>query len=200
LEVPWYIIAGNHDHLGNIQAQIDYTHKSKKWTFPNYFYKAQYAFGKANTLVDIIFIDTIVLCGQTFDVEGRSLFSWLGAKSLKPENPEKKYEKLAEIQWKWIENELANSNADYIFVVGHYPIYTNAGISFKCLESRLDPLLRKYRVNAYLSGHDHNLQHFFDDGKDSGSQMRYIISGAGSRIGTWKLFKRHPSNIRLEYL
>jgi tartrate-resistant acid phosphatase type 5 len=193
------MIAGNHDHLGNVTAQIEYTKKSKKWTFPNYFYKAQYAFGKANTLVDIIFIDTIVLCGQTFDVEGRSLFSWITATWLVPEKPEKKYEKLAELQWKWIEDELKKSKADYLFVVGHYPIYTTAERPVKCLQSRLDPLLRKYRVNAYFSGHDHNLQHFYDNGKDSGSEMRYIVSGAGSRIGMWGI-RPNPTNIRLQHL
>lgn len=49
--------------------------------------------------------------------------------------------------------------ANYLFVAGHYPIYSvSEHGSFKCLESKLDPLLRKYNVNAYLSGHDHNLQ------------------------------------------
>jgi hypothetical protein len=37
------------------------------------------------------------------------------------------------------------------------------------------PILEKYKVNAYFSGHDHNLQHIKPEGFTN-----YFVSGAGS--------------------
>ena len=71
---------------------------------------------------------------------------------------------------------------------GHYPIYsTGEHGGFRCL-GRLDRLLRKQSVNAYFSGHEHNLQHIqlkiannYVGGTDNQGSMNYIISGAASR-------------------
>jgi tartrate-resistant acid phosphatase type 5 len=40
------------------------------------------------------------------------------------------------------------------------------------------PLLHKYNVSAYLSGHDHSLQHISN--KNFGSTVEYIVSGTNS--------------------
>ena len=67
-----------------------------------------------------------------------------------------------------------------MFVVGHYPIVsTGEHGGLKCLK-QLDALLRRYKANAYIAGHDHNLQHIRlrTDGDEA---MNYIISGAASR-------------------
>jgi hypothetical protein len=41
----------------------------------------------------------------------------------------------------------------------------------------LEPLLEKYGVRLYMSGHEHNLQHLHVDG----ANPHYLISGGGSR-------------------
>ncbi|KAI6174803.1 Tartrate-resistant acid phosphatase type 5 [Aphelenchoides bicaudatus] len=195
LQVPWYLIAGNHDHVGNVPPQFEYTNKSNIWTFPYYFYKASYAFGAKNTKVDFIYIDTIVLCGNTVDEKGNSATV---AEDDVPDNPERNFIMLAKKQWKWTEDQLKASKADYLFVVGHYPIYTISGKqTIKCLHKRLDPLLQKYKANAYLSGHHHTLQYFYDNGKKSGAELHYIISGAGSRINNNRKKKGDVGNVKL---
>ncbi|KAI6230398.1 Tartrate-resistant acid phosphatase type 5 [Aphelenchoides fujianensis] len=195
LLVPWYMIGGNHDHLGNISAQVAYTNHSSRWqatfflpfnrilsfrTFPSLYYKASYAFNRFGTTADFIFIDTIVLCGNSIDVDSRSLWSWITATKHVPDRPPPQYVEEAARQWAWIEEQLKNSRADYLFVVGHYPIHSmSAHGPVKCLVDRLDPLLRKYHVSAYMSGHDHALQFYRFD--NDGSNIHYLVSGTGSR-------------------
>jgi tartrate-resistant acid phosphatase type 5 len=61
----WRAVAGNHDHLGNISAQIAYGSLSSRWHFPS----LQYAWreelhDEEGTTVDFVMIDTVLLCGQ----------------------------------------------------------------------------------------------------------------------------------------
>lgn len=52
LDFKLYLILGNHDYRGNIQAQIDYTGRSKKWNMPG----STYSFSK--DMIDFFAIDT----------------------------------------------------------------------------------------------------------------------------------------------
>jgi len=78
-------------------------------------------------------------------------------------------------QFAWLESTLAASTADWLLVIGHYPVWSVAenGPTASLVDNLL-PLMKKYRVDAYFSGHDHNLQ-FLDDG----SGIAYFLSGAG---------------------
>lgn len=57
-------------------------------------------------------------------------------------------------QWAWIDQQLSTSTAQWLFVAGHYPVYS-AGPhgNSKVLGEKLKPMLDKYQVDAYLSGH-----------------------------------------------
>uniref|UniRef100_A0A0N5BVT5 Metallophos domain-containing protein n=1 Tax=Strongyloides papillosus TaxID=174720 RepID=A0A0N5BVT5_STREA len=121
LNIPFYMIFGNHDYLGNIDAQINYTYHSSKWTFPDYYYTINYQL-KNNTKIKFIMIDTMQLCGNTVDIDGDSIFSWIQAHHHDPLGPSNKT--LADKQWEWITNEIETSRDNYLFVVGHYPVYS----------------------------------------------------------------------------
>ena len=69
---------------------------------------------------------------------------------------------------------MKKSKADYLFVAGHYPVYSGCehGDTF-LLKEFLKPKLEKYGAH-YISGHDH-CQFYINDGKGVG----YFLSGTG---------------------
>ncbi|KAK6040024.1 Ser/Thr phosphatase family protein [Cooperia oncophora] len=169
LNVPWYLIAGNHDHFGN------------------------------NVSIDVLMLDTIVLCGNTADIENGGFFDMLWNKSHDPEGPTDVAK--AELQWKWIAETLNSSSADYLFVAGHYPIHSVSSHGpTRCLQERLDPMLRAFNVSAYFAGHDHTLQHIVYPGNGK-HVIHYVLSGAASRSDRSKkhMFTVNGANLRFRY-
>lgn len=166
LQIPWYVVAGNHDYYGNVTAQIEYTKHSNRWKFPDFYQKVRKTITGGRTL-DIILIDTIQLCGNVYA---------MGQQPVGPADV-----RAAENQWTWIEKNLNESNADYILVGGHYPIWSVAEHGpTNCLIQRLEPMLYQHKVTAYLAGHDHNLQHI--QTTKGGQILDHFIVGAGNFV------------------
>lgn len=148
LQTRWYFVAGNHDHKGNVTAQIDHSKDDPRWYFPNYYYTETLPIGASGETVQLVFFDSVVFTDL-----------------LTPE---------AVRQHRWIEATLAGSKATWLFVVAHYPVYSVAehGPTPELVDFLL-PLLSKYHVDAYFSGHDHNLQHL------QHSSIDFVVTGAG---------------------
>jgi 3',5'-cyclic AMP phosphodiesterase CpdA len=64
----------------------------------------------------------------------------------------------------------------FLAVAAHHPIYSN-GIHCdnRVLADEWDPLLRRHRVDLYISGHDHDLQHL----EFQGHPTSFVVSGGG---------------------
>ena len=69
----------------------------------------------------------------------------------------------------WLNSTLASSTTRWKFVAGHHPIDAEN-------MKHLAPSLAAYGAQAYLAGHVHNMQHFFEEG----ATVNYFISGAGA--------------------
>jgi len=165
LEVPWYVTSGNHDHYGNVSAQWAYSQISKRWNFPSAYHDHTFSVGNGKVL-HIVMIDTIILSGNlvTEDVNDTRYFD-------QPIGPED--QNAADDQWTWIEQTLNASTADYLYVVGHFPVWSVCEHGpTEILTSKLRPLLQKYEAH-YISGHDHCQSHIVED------DIHYILTGMG---------------------
>lgn len=178
--VPWYVIAGNHDHYGNVTAQIAYSNRSSRWKFPDLYYDRSFKIPATNVSVRILMLDTIVLCGNSDDFHG--------GQPLHAANP-----KMANEQLDWLTKNLQTAKEDYLLVVGHYPVWSIAEHGpTHCLLNHVEPLLKKYKATAYLSGHDHNVQYLQDD-----SGIGYVLSGAGN---FFENSRKHEAKVPMGYL
>lgn len=164
LQIPWYVALGNHDYRGVPQAQIDYTRVSPRWRMPDRYYKVPgVAIGAPH--LDLFVIDTSPLVhAYRADVHGAIAHNVAGQD--------------VQAQLRWLDRELGASMAPWKLVVGHHTIHSGGSGHGDTPETTelIEPLLRKHQVQAYINGHDHDLQHIRRGGVD------YLCCGAGSEV------------------
>jgi acid phosphatase len=160
LQVPWWVILGNHDYQGSCEAQIEYHQTNPRWNMPARYYTRTEPIDE-KTAVEFFYIDTtpMALAGADEKVAADPL----------------KQEKLAQ-QIAWLDAALAASTAAWKIVVGHHPVYSGGvhGDTPYVIKHVL-PLLEKHQVQAYLNGHDHDLQHL------QAGKVNLFCSGGGSK-------------------
>jgi hypothetical protein len=84
----------------------------------------------------------------------------------------------------WLDKALSESNAKWKIVVGHHMIRSHGVYGDqKFMMKKLKPILDKFSVDMFLSGHDHDLQLI----KHPDDTFYQAISGAGggSRDTSW---------------
>jgi tartrate-resistant acid phosphatase type 5 len=102
-DLPFRVTAGNHDHHGNVSAQIAYTNLSARWYYPDWYYSwtrsyTDKASGEAVT-VEVAMLDTVILT-NAFELNDTVV------------GPP------PEAQWAWLEGVLNSSKADFLWVGG----------------------------------------------------------------------------------
>ncbi|KAJ0392889.1 hypothetical protein ATCC90586_001235 [Pythium insidiosum] len=173
LQVPWYITIGNHDCEGSINAMLQYAGmKNSLWYMPQRYYKIDRPVAPKTIIRMIVLDECDLVCGQ----EPRNV------RCKEPMNKQSSPETRSQ-QYRWIEQALsadkpAGVDRMWKVVVGHWGVFSYAGnADTPELIQSLDPLLKKYKVHAYFSGHDHCMQHIKK--YQNGWAMNYFVSGAG---------------------
>lgn len=73
-----------------------------------------------------------------------------------------------------------NNLSGFLAVAGHYPVFSGGEHgNTPELQDQVLPLLERYKVDAYLCGHDHTLQHLENGG------VHYLVSGSGALDGEY---------------
>ena len=164
LMLDWYPLLGNHEYRGNTQAVLDYGKVSRRWVMPGRYYAVEKEVEDGNEKILYVFIESTPLIEKyRRDAED---YPDAGKQSI-----------AAELEW--LEATLAASTAKWKVVMGHHPIYadTDKNESERTdLQRRVQPLLDKYGVDAYICGHIHNFQHI----QAKGSKVQYFVNTSGS--------------------
>lgn len=154
LPIPFWAVLGNHDYRSDPDAQVAYTgHKlsdgeKTRWHMPAKWWTTVFRSVGGTLRVRVVGIDTQQLVASAS-------------------------KRKAHLHW--IDSVLASADEYWIVVVGHHPVFSHGHYgNNRVMIKHLAPLLEKYKVNAYLNGHEHDLQLI-----KPVNNVRYIVSGGG---------------------
>ena len=156
---PLYALLGNHDYSdggsgGSVAAQLEYGRHApqSRWTLPAKWYRFELG-PRDKPLANVLVIDTN--------------FAFAGGMTRGERHK----------QAIWLADQLsAPKKTPFTFVFGHHPVYSGGTHGdTRALVERVEPLLRRHKVDLYLCGHDHDLQHI----EFRNHPTSFVVSGAG---------------------
>lgn len=163
LMLDWFPVLGNHEYRGNTQACLDYAKISRRWMMPSRYYTFVRKVD-SKTSVRFVFIDSTPLIHKYRKESGVYPDACLQDDKA---------------QLHFIDSVLSVSNETWKVVIGHHPVYAYTPkdkTERADMQARLDPLLRKYKVDYYFCGHIHNFQHI----NMPGSAVDYVVNSSAS--------------------
>ena len=129
--VKKYVVLGNHDHAAyGVAGDPDAVVAFAKGRRNVVMPARYYTFGYAfgDTRIKFVALDTTTL----------------------PTDP---------VQRAWLRDTVAKSNADRLVLVGHHPVHSHGMHGDNAdMQRILKPLIKDHKVDAYLSGHEHDGQ------------------------------------------
>lgn len=171
LPMPFYAALGNHDYEPDKDAaQLAYAkqHPESRWKMPDRWYRVEIPADKP--VVSVLVLDS------NYPVQPPK-------RALSPE------------QWaaqlKWIKTELSKPRpGKWIIATAHHPVFSNGqhGDTKRIFEE-WGPLFKEHKLDFFLCGHDHDLQHL----EVAGWPTSFILAGGGgAKIRVMKRDDRGP--------
>ena len=164
MNIPWYVVSGNHEYHGSVQAILEYSKLSNRWKAPARYYSIEKSIGTDGNKCLFVFIDTAPLIDK-YRTEGS--YSDAGKQDI-------------EKQLKWIDSTLVSSTDRWKIVIGHHPVYADtekAEAERTDMQKRVGVILEKRNADVYICGHIHNFQHI----KPEGKTVNYIVNSSASQ-------------------
>jgi tartrate-resistant acid phosphatase type 5 len=167
---PAYAIAGNHDYQhwpeSKVAAELEYARIGKtsagptRWTMPSLW--SRFEFPATKPLITFIALDSNMPFSDGKETHGVNFAL----------TSQQRAEQLI-----WLEAELQRTRTtSFLVVMGHHPVYSDGMHGdHPVLVRDWDPLFRKHKVDLYLAGHDHDLQHL----EFEGHPTSFFLSGGG---------------------
>ena len=128
LGVTFYPSLGNHDHAGNVNAEIAVTSTTSLWYLPARYHR--FALSQRGVIVELFVIDTTALITGDSDPEQRA----------------------------WLQEKLATPKLGWRVVYGHHPIISDGPHGDTAGLAWLPEVLEANAVDLFLAGHDHILE------------------------------------------
>lgn len=169
--LPFYLVAGNHDHNGNMQAQIEYSYFSERWRMP----ARNYALEGLPSWLRIHLIDTEPMEETTQEDAAR----------------------LREVHESLCGS--ATTSAPWRFLVGHHPIAASGHHGPSESQQAFSEKLAKTCPGVVrLSGHEHHQEHIFDASK---GVHQIVQGGGGALVKPFTpgLYKHAPTEEKVHF-
>jgi tartrate-resistant acid phosphatase type 5 len=176
---PAYAVLGNHDYQrwpeSKVDAELEYARSGRngsaatRWTMPARWYR--FEFPANNPVVTFLALDSNMPRPDGKEKGGRDFTL----------TSQEQAEQLA-----WLEGELKRPRTTpFVAVIAHHPVFTNGPHGdHPVLIRDWDPLFRKYHVDVYMAGHDHDLQHLEFEGHPT---SHFLSGSAGADLYSLKI-------------